>query len=704
MVRHFSWGFLPHFRCSSRYSGQEDICVGTPVANCRWIEIERLIGCFVNTLVLRTDLAENPRFTELLAQVRAVTLEAQDHQDLPFERLVSELNLVRDLGHNPLFQVSFALENRSVPRAELKDLIIEVIDVEIVTAMFDLSVDVVDAADDCFAVFEYNRDLFFRSTIERIAASYVGLLEAIVAGPDARIGDLSFLTQSERVSLLDAGKGSTVPSRNMPEGQSAASVVTLFEASVEHFSGSPAVIDGETRLTYQELNIRANRLAHHLISLGARPEVIVGVHAERSIDLVVALIAVLKTGAAYVPLDPDYPLQRLCAMVEDSALEILLSRGRAPCEIAGTLPVLGLQADACLTYPDTNPALPIDGRNLAYVLFTSGSTGRPKGVAIPHLALVNRVVWGLEQFNLGHDDVMLARTSPSFDVSAWEIFGGLAAGACLVIGGAVAAEPAHLIELMLRHSVTHVELVPSLLRAFMLAPRWLDCHTLRWVCCGGEAMSDALRAEFVSSHGGHLYNMYGPTETTIDAAFWACGESQDHPASDAGVPIGRPISNARLYVLDKHLNLVPAGVTGELYIGGIGLARGYYGKPALTAERFIADPFGDQGGRLYRSGDLARWRADGALEFRGRVDRQVKLRGFRIELQEIESPPRGVSRRDRRCRHHSDGWKRRKQPRRLCRDRRRCHYSGSASPPRPIRAAELYGARCLCAHGGAAAR
>ena len=625
----------------SRHTDQNDICIGTPVANRGRIEIEGLIGCFVNMLVLRTDLSGNPRFTELLARVRKGTLEAQDHQDLPFERLVMELDLVRELGHNPLFQVAFSLDNTPIPRVETSDLVIEAFDVETKTSMFDLSVDVVETADGLLVLFEYNTDLYFSSSIERLSVHYETLLNGIVARPDARLSSLEILTGPERRWLLDVGHGPAVSAaKERAPIRSAETVVTLIEDQAKRFPERLAVVDGETQLTYQEMNLRANRLAHCLIGLGAGPEAVVGVHAESSIELVVALLAVLKAGAAYVPLDPAYPHARLRAMLEESSPEILLMRSSVVNDLtglAGTSTVLELNSNAYTLFPEANPAIHVDGKNLAYILFTSGSTGRPKGVAVSHRSLVNRVMWGQAEFGLGSDDVIIQRASPSFDVSAGEIFGCLTVGACLVIAGAAAADPKHLIELMLRHSATMIELPPSLLRVVIDEPRWQECQTLRAVSCGGEAMSEALRDKFLLSLDRRLYNTYGPTEATIDASFWACGALDNYRVSDLGVPIGLPIAGARLFVLDQHLNLVPMGVAGELYIGGIGLARGYFRQPGLTAERFVPDPFCTNGGRLYRTGDLTRWRSDGALEFLGRADHQVKLRGFRIELEEIES-------------------------------------------------------------------
>jgi amino acid adenylation domain-containing protein len=632
-------GLLAAFKLLlSRYSGQDDICVGTPVANRQTADVEELIGCFVNTVVLRTSLGGNPRFTELLARVRTVTLEAQEHQDLPFERLVTELNLVRDAGYNPLFQVSFAMDNLPDLRTELKDLAIELFEVETLSAMFDLSVDILETGESLLAVFEYNTDLFPRPAVERLAEQYIVLLNSIAAEPNAPIGELSLLTEQEQHWLLDVGNGMAAAEGSAWAPQSPAAVVRLVEESVRRFADRPALAAGGTCLTYREINISANRLAHRLIRLGIGPEAAVGVYAGRSIELVIALIAVLKAGGAYVPLDPSYPSQRLRAMLEDCRPAVVLSQGCLPDDLASGLTVLSLDGDACLDCAESNPAIPIDAHSLAYILFTSGSTGRPKGVGIPNSALANRVLWGISQFNLGQDDVILQRTSPGFDVSAWEIFGSLAAGACLVIAGAASADPRYLVELVQSHGVTVLEVVPSLLNALMSTAGFGNCRTLRLVCCGGEAMSGALRTEFSTLfRDRRLYNMYGPTEAAIDASYFLCDAVPEDYQSSAVVPIGTPARNVRLYVLDQHLNPVPAGVAGELYIGGAGLARGYHRQPGLTAERFVPDPFGKDGERLYRTGDLACWNDQGVLEFRGRADRQVKLHGFRIELEEIEA-------------------------------------------------------------------
>ncbi|HET6378043.1 MAG TPA: amino acid adenylation domain-containing protein [Methylocella sp.] len=620
----------------SRFSSQDDFCIGTPVANRQHVETEQLIGCFVSMLALRANLAGNPRFTEVLARVRGELLKAQEYQDLPFEKLVTELNLPRDAGRNPVFQVSFAMDNTPAPRIELKDLLIETVEADTATAMFDLAVDASITASGLLVNFEYNTDLFDRSTIERMAAYYASLLDAVAEHPDARIGDLLMLDEAEQSLLIEAGNGQASSGSAIRSGTAQASAVLLIEESAARFPGATALIEGERRLTYREMNQRANRLAHHLIGCGVGPETLIAVYAGRSIELVIALLAVLKTGSAYVPLDPEYPSARLNAMLADSSPAMILSAGSVPEELRGGLPVLDLADNSFLSYPETAPEVSVPGEALAYVLFTSGSTGRPKGVAVPHRALTNRVAWGISKFELSSNDVVLQRTSPSFDVSLWEILGALASGASLVIARD-ASDPARLVELIIRHSVTFMEAVPSLLRALLLMPRWRECRSLRVVCCGGEMMSDSLRSQFYASSCCRLYNMYGPTEAAIDAAFWDCPSGHAGHASDAGVPVGRPIGNVRLYVLDRHLNLSPAGVTGELYIGGAGLARGYLKDAGLTAGRFIPDPFGSPGGRLYRSGDLARWRHDGVLEFRGRADSQVKLRGFRIELEEIEA-------------------------------------------------------------------
>ncbi|SFK58268.1 non-ribosomal peptide synthetase [Methylocapsa palsarum] len=620
----------------SRYSGEDDICVGTPVANRPRVEFEGLIGCFTNTLVIRATLAGNPRFTDLLASVRAATLEAQDHQDLPFERLVAELNPARELGHNPLFQVMFGLQNTPAAPIAIEDLLIEPLESDAETAMFDLAVDAVEAPEGLWLTFEYNTDLFLGSAIERLAGHYVELLASIAARPEARIGDLAAPSTAEQRRLLEWGTGAATgsPAQN---GQALANVVCWFETQADRCATRCAIVDGSRQATYGEINALANHLARRLIRFGAGPDVLVGIHARRSIELVIALLATLKSCAAFVPLDPALPDERLRSVLVDCAPKIVLSDAPSAGGVATfSGPVVDLASALQAEGPDSNPTAPIDADSLAYVLFTSGSTGRPKGVAISHRSLVNRIAWGAAEYGLGEDDVILQQAAPGFDVSVGEIVGCLTAGARLVIAGEAAGDPARLNELILAHAVTMIDFTPSLLRAVMAAPGWADCGSLRVVSCGGEAMKEELRREFFASRQlCRLYNNYGPTETTIDASSLACC-ALEHADAGAGVPIGRPIANTRLYVLDPFLNLVPEGVVGELCVGGHGLARGYFRQPALTAERFAPDPFAP-GERIYRTGDLARWRVDGALEFHGRTDQQVKVRGLRIELEEIEA-------------------------------------------------------------------
>ena len=411
----------------------------------------------------------------------------------------------------------------------------------------------------------------------------------------------------------------------------------LIEAQALRTPDAPALVFGSTQLSYAELNARANRLAHRLIEAGVGPEVLVGIALERSLEMVVGLLAILKAGGAYVPLDPDYPAERLAYMLEDSGVNLLLTqtalRTRLP--LSADLRILCLDSAAadCAGYPHSDPACQVSGHNLAYVIYTSGSTGRPKGAGNSHQALFNRLAWMQQAYGLQACDSVLQKTPFSFDVSVWEFFWPLMVGARLVVAQPGAhRDPAQLIQIITEQGISTLHFVPSMLQAFIHEPGVQACTSLRRIVCSGEALPAEAQAQvFARLPGAGLYNLYGPTEAAIDVTHWACIEDGRH-----SVPIGRPIANLRTHILDAELNPVPVGAAGELYLGGVGLARGYHRRPALTAERFVADPFGS-GERLYRTGDLARYREDGVIDYLGRLDHQVKIRGLRIELGEIEA-------------------------------------------------------------------
>ncbi|WP_424887337.1 amino acid adenylation domain-containing protein, partial [Streptomyces sp. XH2] len=603
----------------TRLGAGTDIPIGSPIAGRTDESLDDLIGFFVNTLVLRADTSGNPSFRTLLERVRETDLAAYAHQDLPFERLVEDLRPARSLAYHPLFQVALAFHNTAGPDLELPGLRAEAEGVRTGTTKFDLTVELTDhgTADGMDGLVEYSTDLFDAASIRTLVSRYQRLLEAVVADPGQPIGRIEILSREEREQLL--GKWNDT-ARPVPESD----LPTLFETRAARSPRALALLFEGTELTYAELNARANRLAHFLIARGAGPERVVAVALPRSAELVVALLAVLKTGAAYLPVDPAQPAERTAFMLDDARPVTVLTT-TDELDATGAL-------DAC---PDTNPVR--TGRltplHPAYVIYTSGSTGRPKGVAVPHTAIVNRLHWMQAEYRLDATDRVLQKTPFTFDVSVWEFFWPLIEGATLVVAKPEGhRDPAHLAGLIRTARVTTVHFVPSMLRAFLESPAARDCRTLRRVFCSGEALPPELVTRFQGTLDAPLHNLYGPTEAAVDVTAWAC------PRDFAGtVPIGAPISNTRVHVLDDALQLVPPGVVGELYLAGRGLARGYVNRPGMTALRFLPDPFGPAGSRMYRTGDLARRRPDGTLEFLGRSDDQVKVRGFRIEPGEIEA-------------------------------------------------------------------
>jgi len=613
-----------------RYSGQRDIRVGVPIANRNRVETEALIGFFVNTQVLKADLDAAMTFAELLQHTKRRALEAQAHQDLPFEQLVEALQPERSLSHNPLFQVMFNHQAQvRTAIQQLPGLRVVSLEHETRTAQFDLSLDTQETEDGLWASLTYATDLFDASTAARMLRHWLGLLRGAVADTTRPLQDLAMLDLTERQQILEQWNATA---RDYPQNQW---VHHLIEAQAERQPQATALVFAEQRIDYAELNRRANRLAHRLIEAGVGPDVRVGLAVERSFDMVIGLLAVLKAGGAYVPLDPDYPRERLAYMLDDSGVQLLLTQ--AP--LLGQLPIpqgletLVLGESSFETYSEQNPAVALDGENLAYVIYTSGSTGQPKGAGNRHSALLNRLQWMQEAYGLSAADSVLQKTPFSFDVSVWEFFWPLMTGSRLVIAApGDHRDPARLIHLINAEQVTTLHFVPSMLQAFLQDAAVSSCRSLQRIVCSGEALPvDAQQQVFAKLPHAGLYNLYGPTEAAIDVTHWTCvDEGRDT------VPIGRPIANLGCYLLDDNFEPVPVGVLGELYLGGAGLARGYHRRPALTAERFIAHPF-VHGERLYRTGDLARYREDGVIEYAGRIDHQVKLRGLRIELGEIEA-------------------------------------------------------------------
>lgn len=624
----------------SHYTQQNDILVGTPTANRNRFEIEGLIGFFVNTLVLRTDLGGNPSFRELLRRVREVTLGAYAHQDLPFEYLVEKLQPERDLSYSPLFQVMFALQNVPKDEFQLCGITLSSLKLEKQTAQFDLSVDLFETESGLRGWFEYNTDLFDASTVTRMVNYFCNLLSGIVSNPKQRLWQLPVLTQTERQQLLVEWNDTQT---DFPKNQC---IHQLFSAQVERSPDAIAVVFENQQLTYRELNQRANQLAHHLRSLGVKPEVLVGICVERSLEMVVGILGILKAGGAYVPLDPSYPQERLALILEDAKPLVLLTQKH----LVGKLPKHGAKV-VCIdadweingfNCTQENPSSSVTAKNLAYVIYTSGSTGTPKGVLITHQALVNHSIAAAKAYQLQPEDRILQFASISFDVAAEELFPSWLSGSTVVIRPNRVLAFAHFLQFLEQEKLTVLNLPTAYWHEWVsdLAQTKAPLPpTLRLVIVGTEQTLPKKLALWQKLVGDRIrwLNAYGPTEATIGVTIYEPATCQENQ-SVYSVPIGGPIANTQIYLLDKHFNPTPPGVPGELYIGGVGIARGYLNRPELTAEKFIPNPFSEKSGtHLYKTGDKARYLSDGNIELLGRIDHQVKIRGFRIELGEIES-------------------------------------------------------------------
>jgi amino acid adenylation domain-containing protein len=606
-----------------RYTGQEDLVIGAITAGRTQAKDEALIGLFENMLVLRADLSGNPSFLELLWRVDEVIHEAQAHQDLPFEYLIKELRPGRQLGQNPFFQVSVTLEP-TLSTLPLKWTTTQM-KVETGTSRFDLALELDNRPEGLTCRFEYSTDLFDAETIARMAGHWQMLLEGIVADPAQRIGALPLLTETERHQQLVEWNGTQAA---YPKDKC---VHQLFEEQVERTPEAVAVVFENTQLTYLELNRRANQLAHNLQKLGVGPEVLVGICVERSLDMLVGLLGILKAGGAYVPLDANYPVERLAFMLEDTQAPVLLTQShlqeRLPRHVAQTV-YLDADQEDIVHHPVTAPRRAVRPYNLAYVLYTSGSTGKPKGVAIEHRSSVTFIDWATNSFSPQQLTGVLASTSINFDLSVYEIFVPLCCGGAVIL----CENLLHLSSLLAARQVTLINTVPSVLAEF-LKENALPA-SVRVVNLAGEPLSRALaQRTYQQETVQQVFNLYGPTEDTTYST-WSLVQKD---ASDAPA-IGRPLPGTQIYILDQHLQPVPIGVAGELYLGGEKLARGYLNRPELTAERFLRNPFSNvTRARIYKTGDLARYRPDGTIEHLGRLDFQVKLRGFRIEMGEIEA-------------------------------------------------------------------
>ncbi|MBV9769538.1 MAG: amino acid adenylation domain-containing protein, partial [Bryobacterales bacterium] len=611
-----------------RYSGQDEIVVGGKTNTRTRPEFEPLIGSLVNTIVFRTQMESDLSFREFLARVKTTVLGALAHSEIPFDAIVRELAPKRDPGRHPLFQVLFSMRALFANFPDGWDL--TDMEVDSGASIFELFVEFAEQSHGLAGRFVYRTDLFDRATIQRWQANFLVLLKELISSPAQTMARVPLLTEWERQTVLvdwnDTG-------REYPPVR----IHELFEAQVDKSPERPALVFQAQQLTYAQVNARSNRLAHYLRQCGAARGAFIGVCMERSFEMVVALLAILKSGAAYVPYDPELPLSRLQMMLDDSCPECVITQRKFSRNLAGySGKTILLDGEEFQDHPDSNLGINVDAGDAIYAIYTSGSTGAPKAAINTHRAVANRILWMQDQYALDATDRVLQKTPYSFDVSVWEFFWPITFGATLVI-----AEPgghrdaAYIANLIGAEAITTIHFVPSMLREFLGAGNLDRCGSLKRVFASGEALPPDLRDKFYHLLNAELHNLYGPTEAAVDVTYWDCTE----PATCATVPIGRPISNVKIYILDRHLAPVPIGVSGELHIGGIALAREYLNRPDLTAAQFIADPFDyDQcGARLYKTGDVARFLADGNIEYLGRLDNQVKLRGFRIELGDIEA-------------------------------------------------------------------
>jgi amino acid adenylation domain-containing protein len=612
-----------------RYTGQDTVAFGATVsgrpADLRGVEQQ--VGLFINTLpVVATPRPDMP-VSQWMQQIQQQNLALREHEHTP----LFELQRLAGLGGEALFDTILVFENYPVSEV-LEQGAPQGVRFGSVSSReqthYPLSI-AVGVGETLTLHYSYDRSEVDGPTVERLNRHLLHLLAELVAKPHAALAQLTLLTESEHLALLEKGNG-------LPSETSWQCVQQQFEQQVRRTPQATAVIFGEQQLTYDALNRRANRLANGLIKQGVGPDSLVGIALERSFDMLVGLLAILKAGGAYVPLDADYPEERLAYMLKDSGVKWLLTQSHLNLPLADGVQCLSLEGDqrwlsGC---GETDPQVPVNGYNLMYVIYTSGTTGNPKGVGVTHEALAQRLQWMQDTYALQADDVLLQKAPMSFDVSVWECFWPLISGSRLVIAApGEHRDPVRLLELIQAFGVTTLHFVPSLLQLFMDTPGVAQCTRVRRVFSGGEALTADLRDQILRTLPGvTLHNRYGPTETTINATWWACS-LEDGTRS----PIGRPLDGVICRVLDGDLNPVPIGVAGELCVGGAGLARGYLGRPGLSAERFIADPFGGASSRLYRTGDRVRWAEDGALEYLGRLDHQIKIRGFRVELEEIRA-------------------------------------------------------------------
>ncbi len=616
-----------------RLTGQADIVIGIPVLGRPPQDGDMIVAYCTHLLPVCSHLSEDANFIDFLKSIRGALLDGYEHQDYPFSKLIEKLNVRADVSRSPLVSAIFNLDQLVIV-PEMFGLEIELFAQPISFTAYDLNLNVTEIGDLLVLDCDYNTELFDHTTIERFLAQFNTILDSIITDPQTRVTQLPLLTEPERHRILVEWNDTA---RDYPLHKC---LHTLFEEQVERTPDTEAVMfEGQT-LTYREFNARANQLAHYLQTQRVEPDTLVGICMERSLEMVIGIYGILKAGGAYVPIDPDYPKERIAFMLDDSQISVLLTQenvlNRVPItNHTSTIINLDTNWERIATQKTDNPISGVKPAHLAYVIYTSGSTGQPKGAMNTHQGICNRLLWMQDAYHLTSEDSVLQKTPFSFDVSVWEFYWPLMTGARLVVakpGGH--QDSTYLVKLIAEQKITTIHFVPSMLQIFVEEPGLEACHALRQVICSGEALPFELQERFFARSNAQLHNLYGPTEAAVDVTFWQC----ERNSSGRIVPIGRPIANTQIYIVDKHLQSVPVGVPGELLIGGIGLARGYSNRDELTLEKFIPNLFSsDSSSRLYKTGDLARFLPDGTIEYLGRFDHQVKIHGFRIELGEIES-------------------------------------------------------------------
>lgn len=626
-----------------KYSSQDDIITGTPTAGRNKTEFDKIVGYFINPVAVRGDLTGDPLLSDFLKQIKRKVLGAVANQDIPFQVIVERILNTRDPSRSPVFQTFFGLQG--VPKSkEVQELVVpgnkgvrinygklelEPYDLSQQEGQFDLMLEFFEGENKVTGVIKYNTDIFSKERIERMAGHAEVLLKGIIENPNAKISELPFITTKEKEQINEWNSTDV-------KYDTSKLIHEIISANAATEADRTAVEIGDKKLSYKELEEETNKLANYLISKGVKPDTLVGVVMDRSLEMMIALLGIMKSGGAYVPIDPSYPEERVSYMIEDSQVELILTSKELSGKINSGKAEMIILDDSNADYKSADPKFPgvkLDPDNIAYMIYTSGSTGKPKGAMNTHGGILNRLLWMKDYLNVSKDDNIFQKTSFSFDVSVWEFFLPLMYGAKLVFAKPEGQkDTSYLTQEIHDKKITIMHFVPSMLQAFLEDEGIAKCNSLKKVVCSGEELTVNLQNNFFSKFKDtELHNLYGPTEAAVDVTYWQC----DKDSKLNFVPIGKAIANTKIYILDPSLNLLPVGVPGELHIGGVQVARGYLNREELTKEKFIPDPF-NNGGRLYKTGDLVRYMDDGNIEYLGRIDNQIKIRGFRIELGEIE--------------------------------------------------------------------